>query len=662
MGDHIYTPVMQVFDDNGAPGVGYKLYTYEAGTTTPKAVYTDKDCTVAATNPVVFDSRGEAEIYYADTYKFVLTTDADATVWTVDNVGVAATSSSSTSYYYYPDPDETDQGVTASGSGDTIYDIITSVGTTKKATIWLRHTGVALSTNYVFDTSLDLSLYSNIVLMFDNGARLTRSTGDETVTLYNSDCIRAGRQTVTAVDMLRFSNGGIFLPEWWGATGNGTDYDTSAIQYAIDIVTYSESVLSLRPEATYLINASIEIDNDQWEGKWKILGNNSTIEQATNDTPVLEFVGGDTDSFEIKNIALKYTNQQTTSHTESCAIYFNPGNDKQFYNSRITDIRILNAYRGISVSESGAWEIAVWGCEFSRINTWKCSGSSIFIKSPSAVGMPRNVIMDVYVNGRDMNMSEQVILLAAQTQFYMTNVELNEVDMTDFHSAIYLSSVRGYIGNIKAESCEFADSSSSANRFIYNGAGQGLTIEQLQLNGNTVDVGAGNDFHVISSDGTCDISHIYITDITNTSGNVYVLGGLGPYNVEFISKTGTGFVLSDLSSQSTADNTIVKQYINNHISDDNGDADLTIEAGDATVQMFETALTADRAVTVPDAYDSDAFNGMEYTIVRTGGGAFDLDVDVDGGGTVATIASGSTGSVTVKYRRHEWVLVSQETW
>jgi hypothetical protein len=106
MGDQIYSPVMQVFTSDGDPGVGYKLYTYESGTTTPKSVYTNEACTVAASNPVVFDARGEATIYYDDEYKFVLKTDADVTVWTVDSVGTAATSSSSTTYSYYPDPSD----------------------------------------------------------------------------------------------------------------------------------------------------------------------------------------------------------------------------------------------------------------------------------------------------------------------------------------------------------------------------------------------------------------------------------------------------------------------------------------------------------------------------------------------------------------------------
>ncbi len=79
------------FTDNGAPASGYKLYTYEPGTTTNKATYTTADLDVANTNPVVLDSEGRAAVWLSGKYKFVLKTDADVTVWTVDDVGETTT-------------------------------------------------------------------------------------------------------------------------------------------------------------------------------------------------------------------------------------------------------------------------------------------------------------------------------------------------------------------------------------------------------------------------------------------------------------------------------------------------------------------------------------------------------------------------------------------
>lgn len=77
----------QFFSDTGAPLVGGKLYTYAAGTSTPLATYTSQAGTSANTNPIILNSRGEADIWLsALSYKFALTTDAGAPVWTIDNV------------------------------------------------------------------------------------------------------------------------------------------------------------------------------------------------------------------------------------------------------------------------------------------------------------------------------------------------------------------------------------------------------------------------------------------------------------------------------------------------------------------------------------------------------------------------------------------------
>src|SRR3989304_9427184 len=73
-------------DGNAVPAVGYKLWTYIAGTTTPKATYTSYSLGAANTNPVILDARGEANVWLDGNYKFVLLTDADVTVWTVDEI------------------------------------------------------------------------------------------------------------------------------------------------------------------------------------------------------------------------------------------------------------------------------------------------------------------------------------------------------------------------------------------------------------------------------------------------------------------------------------------------------------------------------------------------------------------------------------------------
>lgn len=68
----------QFFDGNGNPLSGGKLYTYEAGTTTPQVTYTSSAGTILHANPIILDAAGRvpgsSEIWLVDNavYKFVL--------------------------------------------------------------------------------------------------------------------------------------------------------------------------------------------------------------------------------------------------------------------------------------------------------------------------------------------------------------------------------------------------------------------------------------------------------------------------------------------------------------------------------------------------------------------------------------------------------------
>lgn len=81
------------FDNNGRPAAGYKLFSYEAGTNTKLATYTDETTGTPNSNPVVLDYRGEANVWVPPNvaYKFVFAppTDTDpptAPIWTVDDI------------------------------------------------------------------------------------------------------------------------------------------------------------------------------------------------------------------------------------------------------------------------------------------------------------------------------------------------------------------------------------------------------------------------------------------------------------------------------------------------------------------------------------------------------------------------------------------------
>ena len=90
----------QFFTTTGLPLAGGKIYTYQAGSSTPLATYTDNTGATANANPIVLgtDGRPSSEIWltYGYNYKFILKDANDTTIQSYDNlygiIGVQSTS------------------------------------------------------------------------------------------------------------------------------------------------------------------------------------------------------------------------------------------------------------------------------------------------------------------------------------------------------------------------------------------------------------------------------------------------------------------------------------------------------------------------------------------------------------------------------------------
>ena len=74
----------------GLPLSGGKIYTYQAGSSTPLATYTDVNGTIANSNPITLgtDGRTPSEIWltYGYNYKFILQDSVGSTIATYDNL------------------------------------------------------------------------------------------------------------------------------------------------------------------------------------------------------------------------------------------------------------------------------------------------------------------------------------------------------------------------------------------------------------------------------------------------------------------------------------------------------------------------------------------------------------------------------------------------
>ncbi len=113
-------PKLQFFDAAGVPLVGGKLYSYAAGTTTPLATYTSAAETACNTNPIILNSRGEAEVWLGSPqYKFKLTTATDVEIWTVDNITSLSGLQAAIYAYYAASAGASRVGFIQSGTGAT---------------------------------------------------------------------------------------------------------------------------------------------------------------------------------------------------------------------------------------------------------------------------------------------------------------------------------------------------------------------------------------------------------------------------------------------------------------------------------------------------------------------------------------------------------------
>jgi len=341
----------QFFDNNGVPLSGGLLYTYASGTTTQQATYTTPLATVQNSNPIVLDVSGRTtqEIWLLNgySYKFVLQNANATQIGSYDNIPSTSTNvailndASSVAY---------EQGYTVTAGNFVIGKtyLITYVGTTNFTAI-----GATSNTVGFYFTATGVGSGTGT-------AELSRTTQNKL------------QEMVSVKD--------------FGAVGNGTTDDTSAIQAAIDACSQKINGSTQTPVAkcvyfpygNYLITKPLNLTANQNianpancdRRNIKLMGQATSsgdytegvsIIGQTNNYAFVEIV--DNDNFQMENITLvpSSTNPSTvgiyqarrtggTSPSSWCGncyfnnvtITFNGMNDGITQNSNFGAIGIIN--------------------------------------------------------------------------------------------------------------------------------------------------------------------------------------------------------------------------------------------------------------------------------------------------------------------------------
>lgn len=233
------------FNNDGSVAAGCKLYTYAAGTLTPKTTYSDAAGAVPNTNPVTLDAKGEAVIFWDGAYKVDLKTAAGAQItgypvdgYNTDPAGlwslITATGASMV-------------GFLQAGAGAVLRTVQAKLRDTLGAKDYNGVTGDGITDNrnalntmfanlasgfgvcevefprgdYLINSNLTVP--TGITLRFHAGARLVIANA-VTVTFTGTD-VKAGRHQIFSCTGTGKVAGTIrndlIFPEWWGAIADG---------------------------------------------------------------------------------------------------------------------------------------------------------------------------------------------------------------------------------------------------------------------------------------------------------------------------------------------------------------------------------------------------------------------------------------------------------
>lgn len=444
---------------------------------------------------------------------------------------------------------------------------------------------------------------------------------------------------------------GFFDVQLFGATGNGTTDDTRGIQAAYDAADAVGGGLVVLPPGTYRITEPLTFTGTSVRvvGFGRLV---SIIEQATDNVEVIAL--GDNDGVDattyetyLADLTLTYTNVQAAANTGAVGIGF-----RGLAWAVLERLSITKAQRGMACVE--LFGIASSSLRDIRIEQFSDTGLELV---PVSGGIDGVLLDNIYIFSRNDAGVKQAVGRCVHLQAMSNGSARN----------LFLQHCKPSLSVFEATACdtlavdglhfEGLEPTGNFQAFAFFNGGR-YRASGLLAAFNDILVGNVADEYAIlrvGDDTVVDVSGIVSRDntvttpqyrrwlISGTTDTLLYERGVDPNN----DTTGPGFfsVPAILVESDTA---------RGSVSADRGDASVTLTVGvNEPIQRFTTALSTNRTVTLAT---TDAKNGDTFRVVRTGLGAFTLDV-----GGLKTIPSATAAFVDVAYNGSAWVLTAYGT-